>query len=364
MTLIDNASSHLPDRWTTDQAHAWYDKRPFMYGANYITSDASNQIEMWQDATFNPVLIEREMRLMQELGMNVNRVFAHDIPHRDDPAAFKRNLDTYLGIADRYDIETLLVLFDSVWAPLPQSGPQPEVPAGLHNGGWVQSPGMDALSDPSHYGRLRGYVEDMTKTYGTDKRVLGIDLWNEPDNLNVGSYNDTVEKWNYVAPLLQDSFTWARKQGPDKPLTSGVWTGYRDEPLHPIFKIQLENSDVISFHDYAPVDVFLDNARHLQDTYGRPLMCTEYMARTLGSRFETHLPTARENKITMFSWGFVQGKSQTHCAWDSWGKHHAGEPCQEPDEWFHDIFRENGAFYCEQEKQFFMGFKGNDALTA
>jgi hypothetical protein len=39
------------------------------------------------------------------------------------------------------------VLFDSVWDPLPQLGPQhPPIP-GVHNSGWVQSPGAKALAE-------------------------------------------------------------------------------------------------------------------------------------------------------------------------------------------------------------------------
>lgn len=75
-------SAFLPafsrEKWTEEEANAWYAGKPFMAGCNFIPSDASNQIEMWSSATFNPALIDRELAMAQKLGFNSMRVFLSD----------------------------------------------------------------------------------------------------------------------------------------------------------------------------------------------------------------------------------------------------------------------------------------------
>lgn len=102
---------------------------------------------MWQEATFDPVEIDREFGWAEAMGMNTMRVFLHDLLWQQDSAGFRQRIDRFLAIASRHQIRPLLVLFDSVWDPLPQLGPQyPPIP-GVHNSGWVQSPGAKALAE-------------------------------------------------------------------------------------------------------------------------------------------------------------------------------------------------------------------------
>src|ERR1700761_405787 len=130
-----------PARWTEARASDWYAKQPWLVGANFVPSDAINQLEMFQAATFNPGLNDRELGMAESIGMNTVRVFLQDQLWEQDPEGFKKRLDEFLGIAARHHIRPLLVLFDSCWDPEPKLGPQhPPIP-GVHNSGWVQSPG-------------------------------------------------------------------------------------------------------------------------------------------------------------------------------------------------------------------------------
>ena len=52
--LVAQGSEAAPARWSAQQANDWYAKQPWLVGANYIPSDAINQLEMFQAATFNP----------------------------------------------------------------------------------------------------------------------------------------------------------------------------------------------------------------------------------------------------------------------------------------------------------------------
>ena len=241
-------------RWTETAANAWYAKQPWLVGSNYIPATAINELEMWQADTFDPQRIDTELGWAQSIGLNTMRVFLHDLPWQQDPEGFKKRIDIFLGIAAKHHIRPLFVLFDSCWDPNPQLGKQHAPTPGVHNSGWVQSPGSKALQDPQQYPRLKGYVKGVVGAFAKDDRVLGWDVWNEPDNTNDGSYGklEPTNKVELVQALLPKVYEWARAVHPTQPLTSGVWKGDWSSPdkLGPTEKIQIELSDVISFHNY------------------------------------------------------------------------------------------------------------------
>ncbi len=109
----------------------------------------------------------------------------------------------------------------------------------------------------------------------------------------------------------------------------------------------LSQSDVISFHSYEPPDLLLARIDELEP-YGRPLLLTEYMARMSGSTFEAVLPLLKQRRIAAYNWGLVAGKTQTQYPWDSWTKTYTAEPSP----WFHDILRDDGSPYRQEEIDF------------
>ena len=348
-----------PPRWTAETANAWYAKQPWLVGSNYLPANAINELEMWQPATFTPKRIDTELGWAQSLGMTTMRVFLHDLLWQD-PAGFKKRIDIFLTIAAKHHIKPIFVLFDSCWDPNPKLGPQHEPRPGVHNSGWVQSPGAAVLQDESQYPRLKAYVAGVVGAFANDSRILAWDLWNEPDNRNDSSYTDPKNKTELVQALLPRVFAWARGAHPTQPLTSGVWHGIPAEPgkIPPMAKIQLAQSDVISFHSYDPPAEFSAEVKWLQ-TYGRPILCTEYMARPRGSTFQSILPVAKEAKVAAINWGFVAGKSQTYLPWDSWQHPYVD---RQPPVWFHDIFKENGEAYKPDETGFIRRITGADKL--
>ena len=348
---LASAFQAAPPRWSAQTANAWYAKQPWLVGSNYLPANAINELEMWQAETFSPERIDKELGWAQSLGMTTMRVFLHDLPWQQDRAGFEKRINTFLKIANKHHIKPLFVLFDSCWDPQPKLGLQRAPRPGVHNSGWVQSPGAAALEDESQYPRLRAYVEGVVGAFGKDKRVLGWDVWNEPDNRNDSSYADPKNKTDLILALLPHVFEWARSVHAKQPLTSGVWHGIpADSPdkIPPMAKIQLELSDVISFHSYDPPAEFSAEVKWLQQ-FGRPILCTEYMARPRGSTFQAILPVAKEFKVAAINWGFVAGKSQTYLPWDSWQTPYVDH---QPAVWFHDIFEENGEPYKPDETAF------------
>ena len=352
-----------PARWTARQANAWYAKQDWVLGANYTNASAINQLDMFQAATWNPQEIDKELAWAKQFGMNSMRVYLHDLLYKQDPEGFKRRFAELLSIADRHGIRIMPVLFDSCWNPDPKLGPQhPPIP-GVHNSGWVQSPGRADLVDPASDAHFRRYVEDMVRTFANDRRILLWDLWNEPDNWGGGSYNDSqlAEEQRRIEQLLPQVFAWARAQKPTQPLSSAVWIGDDWSPgspsLKPIHRIQLVESDVITFHNYEWPERFEARVAQLRK-YGRPLICSEWMARSAGSTADAVLPIAHRENVGMINWGFVQGEIQTHLPWDSWDRPYT---LKEPTIWFHDLVRPDGRPYREREAELFRSLSARKA---
>src|SRR5690606_10366995 len=153
---------------------------------------------------------------------------------------------------------------------------------------WVQNPGAIILGNPARHDELKPYVQDVIGRFRNDKRVHVWDIFNEPDN-PVGQYKDVElpNKKEMALLLLQKAFVWAREMNPSQPLTSGVWIGNWGDPakLTAMEKLQLEESDVISFHNYSKIEDLKKCVENLK-RYNRPILCTEYMARGNGSFFE------------------------------------------------------------------------------
>ncbi|RNI28892.1 cellulase family glycosylhydrolase [Rufibacter latericius] len=348
-TGTESASGKPREVWSKKQAHAWYDKQGFLIGPNFSPSTAINQLEMWQAETFDTATINRELGWAQAIGMNTARVYLHDLLYVQDSTGFLNRIDTFLNIAARHNIKPMLVIFDSVWDPHPKLGKQREPRPHVHNSGWVQSPGYEALQDSTQYPRLERYVKGVIRRFGKDQRVLAWDIWNEPYNINEGAAYGKQElpnKLTYVLPLIKKSFVWARSVNPDQPVTAAVWAGdwSTHEGLNPIQKVMIEESDIITFHNYDNPQELEKRINWLQ-RYGKPMICTEYMARPNGSTFQSSLPIAKKYNVGMINWGFVSGKTQTIYPWDSWEKQYTAEPPV----WFHDIFRPDGTPYNQAE---------------
>lgn len=342
----------IAGRWSVDKANDWARTQPLPFGANYNNRDAINQLEMWQAETFNPAQIDEELGWAAAIGMNSMRVYLHNLLWEQDSESFLSRIEQYLTIADKYGISTTFVLFDAVWDPVADLGKQPEARPRVHNSGWVQSPPARQLMNGDRYYRQgKEYVQGVLEHFRDDDRIYMWDLYNEPDNDNFGKFpNEPKNKPDFVYPLLVNTFRWAREINPSQPLTAGVWWGDlfneidADKPLNKWNSFQLANSDLISYHNYRDSTHHRKTIERLQ-TYGRPLVCTEYLARTHGSTFQTILPLLVEENVGAYNWGLVEGKSNTIYPWVSWDSTFTAEPHL----WHHDVFRKDGTAYSEEE---------------
>lgn len=354
LTALLPAAAVARERWTADQANAWTHEHPWLAGSNYNPQTAINELEMWQADTFDPATIDKELGWAEGLGFNSMRVFAHHLPWEQDSKGFLDRMDQFLGIADKHHVGIMFVLFDSCWDPHPKSGKQRDPKPGVHNSGWVQCPGVDDLRNPARQPLLEAYVKGVVGRFKDDKRVVAWDVFNEPDNTNNNSYGkdnlkqEPADKVALSLDLLKRAFAWARDANPSQPLTSAPWQGdWAADKLSDTARFQLDSSDVISFHCYDPLDGMKRRVESLR-RYDRPLVCTEYMARPTGSRFDPILGYLKEQKVGAYNWGFVAGRSNTMYAWDTWQKPATGEPKV----WFHDVFRGDGTPFDAKEVEY------------
>lgn len=339
-------------RWTEKEANAWYEKQDWLVGCNFVPSTAINQLEMWQEETFDPGTIDQELGWATGLGFNTVRVYLHDLVWGADADSFAERINRYLGIADSHGIRTIFVLFDDCWYDEPRLGEQPEPVPGVHNSGWVMSPGSAAVKDRRQWHRLRAYVRGVVGAFGQDGRVLAWDIYNEVGNrfmpaMSAPAYRRLpVHARAYVRHVLRRSpsldfmdaaFDWARSARPEQPLTAAVYY-----PFPKINRTVLAQSDVVSFHNYEGPEALERQIQELK-SHGRPVLCTEWLARGNVSRFETNLPVFRRERVGCYNWGLVSGKTQTIYSWQDRGRF------EEPEEWYHDVLHPDGTPYDPDE---------------
>ncbi len=350
LVSVSASAQKISDKtWSVKRANEWYKQHDWIVGCNYIPRTAINPIEMWQEATFDPKTIDQELGWAQNIGFNTVRVFLHYLVWVRSPEAYKKRIDQFLQIANKHHIKAMFVLWDDVWGKDPDLGEQPKPVPGIHNSGWMQNPGLSQRTDKALYPVFEAYVKDILSTYSKDDRVLLWDLYNEPGNGKKPPVS--------TMPLLRRTVEWAREVDPSQPLTIGIWNGSKS--FAELNRFSLDNSDVISFHNYDPLNQVKEEVDSLKKR-GRPLICSEYMARPRGSTFQAILPYYQKEWVGAINWGFVSGKTQTIYPWDypkgspdsyynawkddvrsvyPWQSHLTA---QEPKVWFHDIFRADG----------------------
>ena len=333
MSLILFAES----RWSIKRANKWYSEQKWLVGCNFVPSYAGNQLEMWQVDTFNPEVLNNELQFAENIGFNIVRVFLHYLLWLEDAISFKQRIDTFLDIADSHKIKTMIVFFDDCWNGFPKLGNQGEPKPGIHNSMWLQCPGQNEVSNTSLYPIFKDYVQDIMTTYQDDARINVWDLYNEPGQVANNHTYDTL-------PLLKEVYKWSREINCIQPITIGAYGWGRKEIQDSYDRFGFENSDIISFHNYHSLNSFINITTLIESIANkRPIICTEYGARTKNNTIKTHLPFMKSKNIGAINWGLVNGRSQTIYPWRS------KEFSPRPSVWFHDILEADGKPFDKEE---------------
>ncbi len=360
----------IEGRWSEERINAWYADQPWMVGCNYLPANAINQIEMWQESTWSPEVIEKELDIAQGIGMNLLRVYLHDMVWADDAKGLYKRMDQFLDICEERGMRVCFVFFDDCHHAWPKLGEQPLPVRAYHNSGWVNSPARelalryaDGKATKAEIKDLKGYVQKTMKRFAKDPRVAMWEVYNEPGQGN--SSGETNDANSFIGDgsnrLLLDSWRWAREVAPTQPITAPTngCVGKRN------IAINRANSDILSLHAYGTADEMRAMiADHQGDN--RPVFVSEWLARNRNNVFES-LPLMKEMNAANACWGFVAGKSGTIWPWSTRQKEGSrearnlreereagnvikpGDTFPEPKVWHHDLFRIDGTPYDQKE---------------
>jgi hypothetical protein len=104
---------------------------------------------------------------------------------------------------------------------------------------------------------------------------------------------------------------------------------------------------LITFHAYLSTERVAAIIEELA-ARGRPMLCTEWMARPVGSRIDDQLRLFKDRDVGCIQWGLVKGRTQTWLPWPAdLVAEHGGEATR--DVWFHDILHDDGRPYDKRE---------------
>ncbi|WHP30886.1 1,4-beta-xylanase [Trabulsiella odontotermitis] len=342
-------------QWSIEEARAWYQQLPWGCGFNYLPRTAVNWTEMWQQESFDAATLDQELSWASRYGYNQLRTNLPFIVWQHDRDGLLSRIDQFLAIAARHQLRVMLTLLDdcAFSGDEPFLGPQKTPRPGIHNSQAAASPGRQQVMDRNRWPEIERYVRDVVRHFRDDPRVLLWDLYNEPGNGGIFTdegechqFDDMLEL--YALSLMTRLFQWAREEQPQQPLTVGAWHiadrhDCRHAFIHPIDAAALHLSDVISYHAYVDTPGQLGILKQLS-RHQRPIFCTEWLARHVGSTMVEQLPLFRAQRVSAFHWGLVQGKTQTWLPWPDIARENP-----QPSLWFHDVLTADGKAFSQTE---------------
>jgi len=352
ITALCSCNANIKEKesgqWSEEKANGWYASREWPVGCDYVPAYAGNQIQMWND--WDPESIDSELSLAEDLGFNSVRVFLHHKLWEQERDMFFSRIDEFLTIADRHGISTLITVFTNGGSEERNLNEDIAPAPGIHNSIWAQTPGITIVNDTDRWNEMEAYVRDLLRTFKDDGRIIAWCLYNEPENIPAV----------HTLPFLKKVFEWAQEVRPSQPLTATVITNPFTRKVKywerfPIITFVCENSDILSYHCYDLPQDQLDFISMLSG-FNRPILCTEYLGRTRGSRFESTLPVLKGHRIAAYSFGLVNGVTQCHYPWNDVVDGQKVPFESEPELWFHDIFRDDLTPWSESEVEWLKRF--------
>jgi len=228
-------------------------------GFNYQPSYGSTSLENW--LYFDADLFEVELRRGKQYfpGFNTVRYWLSWDAYFRNPAAFKRNFETALRIADNLGIKVVPCLFNR-WHDK----------SGDDNGGVY----LENIAFPNCWGYYRAFyldfVRDLVEAHRDDERILVWDTCNEPF-----SYDEVTD---FVRPFVDIELDWLTEiykliKDIDKthPVGVSIHKAHGREGLERVNAI----SDVLLIHPYfiCDADTIFDEELRAEYEKDVEMMC-------------------------------------------------------------------------------------------
>ncbi len=204
-----------------------------LVGINYYPS-LTPWSEFWPN--YDPAVIAADLNLVQEINGNTVRMFlpVQDFEPGPDLVRNLANLEDFLGQAEALNLKVMPTLFDL-------------------KGNYAVATWTEDLV------QLNAILPVLAKS----PAVAVIDIKNEPDLDFTAHGEETVLAW------LRTMAAEIRRLAPGIPLT----VGWAEAEAAPLLEQQL---DVISYHDYAPLDGTAERLARVREAAGnKPVLVTE-----------------------------------------------------------------------------------------
>lgn len=341
-------------QWTVEEANTWYRKYPWIRGTNFLPSNCSSRLDMWQSYHLKEHLecSDRELALAEQIGFNSVRLWLNfDVYYSEGKETFLDILEKYICLCAKHHQSVMLCLayeedlHELPFVPKPL-GEQPIYPA-THFNRPKEKEGKPSwrhyLEIPETHDLFIEMVTEVVRKYRDDERIIVWNVWNEPD----------ITRKEATLPLLAQLFELVRSLDPIQPLTSDIWAGLDEECKckSVVQQYSLEHSDVISFHNYSPYEKFIEQVIRLKSVTDRPIFMTEWLHRINHNNVYELYPLMYLENIACYCWGFVAGLTATiepwNSLWDQYDKDH--NVPYDFTKWQHDLFRPNGRPYDPKE---------------
>lgn len=334
-------------KWSKERAWEWYNSRPWIRGCNYMSADCANRVDQWQEYGFEERFetAKAEFELMAKLGYNSIRLIPEFIVWKKEHDGFCERFERYIELAAKNGISSMIVLGNDCMPPYEEAlkrmnlGEQ-HVDWGYHGGrkvsqhGSFEGAGYSLLDDPNCAEEYYEFVREIVEKYKNDERIIIWDVFNEPGN---------SKRFSMSLPHLKKFFEIIRNIDPIQPLTVAIWSQTVNfDNLMEVEKFGLENSDIISYHNYCSYEENIRELKLLKEL-GRPIINTEWLNRCGGNTIEQLFPLFYLEKIGCYNWGFVAGKYQTYepwnAVWDALKKDPRSYDNFDFTKWVHDLYR-------------------------
>ena len=316
-------------QWSKERVWKWYNKHPWIRGCNYLPANCVNRIEMWQEYISNEVfaVMEEEFKLLKSIGYNTIRVIIEFLVWDKEHDGYMQRFERFLSLANSYGISVLEVLANDCMRPkgfeVDKLG-ELNCDWGYHGGrkmsqhGAFSGMGHHYLDEPETAPRFFAMIKEFVEKYKNDERIIVWNVYNEGGN---------CKRRVVSLPNLKKIFEICRESDPIQPLTceTASFYGGNFEDTCEVEKYGVYNSDIVSFHHYGSYQSIIMTISDLKKL-GRPIMCTEWLARCMNNNVEEIFPLFYLEKIGCYNWGLVAGKSQTYEPWNSVWERYENEP--------------------------------------
>lgn len=217
-----------------NEEHMDYSK---IRGFNYQPSYGSSGFELWQKFDAKTIEIELGRGKKYFPKMNAIRLWLSWDSFIRNPERFESSFDEALGIAEKYNLVVIPVLFNR-WHSRELDYGGIYIDHFLPEVSWVQSENM-----------FGPYLEMIVRRHASDPRVFAWDLCNEPFSYSCppGKIPNIVRaEYNW----LEETYETCKRHGAEAPVTVGIHSGHGLQGIQQIEPL----SDILSIHPYWTAD--------------------------------------------------------------------------------------------------------------